>query len=88
MVATIGSDVPSKNTLEITIITAPVTICSVPPSAEAMPAIGPCSSSASTMVEGMTRPRQAKAKKSIAISTGRLSTPASVTTNSSTAMAA
>ena len=41
MVVTIGRAVPSKNALATTIITAPVIICSVPPSAEAMPAIGP-----------------------------------------------
>ena len=33
----------------MTIIAAPVTICSVPPSADAMPAIGPWSSSESTI---------------------------------------
>ena len=46
------------------IITAPVRNCSVPPSAEAIPAIGPCSSSAITIDDGITRPRQAKARNS------------------------
>ena len=38
---TIGSAVPSKNRLATAIIAPPAIICSVPPSAEAMPAIGP-----------------------------------------------
>src|SRR5262249_38401268 len=81
MVATIGNAVPSKNALTITITTPPATICSVPPSAHAMPAIGQCSSSASTMVDGMTKPRQAKAQNSTPISSSRLSGTSSVTTS-------
>ena len=41
MVAVIGRAVPSKNALTTAMMTAPVSICSVPPSAAAMPAIGP-----------------------------------------------
>ena len=50
MEATIGSEVPSKKGPEMTIMMPPASICSVPPSADAMPAIGPWSSSAITMV--------------------------------------
>lgn len=88
IVVTIGSEVPSKKMLTITIMIPPETICRVPPSADAMPAIGPCSSKASTIVVGMTNPRQAKAKNSMAISTARLSTPASDMMNNATAIAA
>ena len=48
MPVTIGSGVPSKNTLTIAMATAAIANCSVPISAEAVPAISPCASSAST----------------------------------------
>ncbi|RWF73279.1 MAG: hypothetical protein EOS26_18290 [Mesorhizobium sp.] len=57
MPATIGSGVPSKNTPAMPMATAPIAKCSVPISAEAVPAIAPCSSMASTEVVGITRPR-------------------------------
>ena len=41
MVITIGNTLPPKNGLMAAITIAPVTICRVPPRAEAMPAIGP-----------------------------------------------
>jgi hypothetical protein len=72
MVVTIGSAVPSKNRLTRAMIAAPVSICRVPASADAIPAIGPCSSSPSTIVDGMTRPNHAKARKSSVIRTPRL----------------
>ena len=51
----------------------------LPPSAAALPAIGPSSSSAITMVVGMTSPMKEKPTSRKAISTGRLSTPRRVT---------
>src|SRR5271169_5624216 len=41
IVATMGSAVPSKNTLTTKMIAAPVSICRVPANADAIPAIGP-----------------------------------------------
>ncbi|CDX13077.1 conserved hypothetical protein [Mesorhizobium sp. ORS 3324] len=58
MPATIGSGVPSKNRPATPIASAPMAKCSVPINAEAVPAISPCSSMASTEVVGMTRPRK------------------------------
>ena len=41
MVITIGSDVPLKNSPATAITAPPVSICNVPPSALALPAMGP-----------------------------------------------
>src|SRR6185437_10578380 len=57
MPPTIGKALPSRKRPTTAITAAPVTNCSVPISAEAVPAIGPCRSSASTAVVGITRPR-------------------------------
>ena len=76
IVITIGIAVPSKNGPASMIITPPVSICSVPPSEDARPAISPCSSSAITIVVGITRPRQALAQNSMPTTTARLAKPA------------
>ena len=55
---------------------APISICSVPSSAEAVPAMAPCSSSASTELVGITMPMKALEMKYIPISTHILSPPA------------
>ena len=56
--------------------TAPASICSVPISAEAVPAISPCASSASTAVVGITCPMKALAQKKSTISTASELPPA------------
>ena len=76
--ASIGVAVPSKNGPASAIITPPVSICSVPPSDEASPAMSGCGSSAITIVVGITSPRKALPTKSMAMITGRLPNPASV----------
>ena len=58
MPVTIGIGSPLAKKLVTVIAATPVTMCSVPISADAVPAISPCSSSASTEVVGMTRPRK------------------------------
>ena len=55
MLATIGSAVPLKKTLATATITAPTIIWTVPPRAEATPAILPWFSSAMTIDDGSTR---------------------------------
>ena len=85
MPLTIGSALPSTNAAMQAITTAPVTICKVPSRADAVPAISPCASSASTDVVGTTRPRNPKLTNTSTASTSRRSTPAAKTMNSSNA---
>ena len=66
----IGTAVPSKNGPASAIIAPPVSICSVPPSEEASPAMSGCGSSAITIVVGITTPRKALPTKSMAMMTG------------------
>jgi hypothetical protein len=76
MPATIGSGRPSVKKPTTAMASAPVSICSVPSSAEAVPAMAPCISSASTPVVGITRPMKPEAMKYRTISTQMLSPPA------------
>ena len=55
----IGTAVPSRKRPTAAITTAPVANCSVPISAEAVPAIAPCSSSASTAEDGTDEAEEA-----------------------------
>ena len=63
MPATIGNGRPFENKPATDMAAAPVSICSVPSSAEAVPAMAPCFSSASTAVVGITRPMNVLAMK-------------------------
>ena len=78
---TIDMAVPSKKALTSTITKAPVQSCKVPISAEAVPACAPWASRARTAVDGMTRPRQPNAAKSMPHRTKPLSSPPSVRTS-------
>ena len=75
MPITIGSGLPVANSTTTPMARAPLSICSVPSRADAVPAMAPCFSSASTEVVGITSPISALATKYMPISTARSSPP-------------